>query len=173
MQRDFDLIRHILLTTEQSNYPSLQSEDFANNSFDKNSVIYNVYLLVDGGYLKGTDISNLSDTIPRYMDLSLTFKGYDLLNNMRDENIYNQVKTSSSLSVKTLEISSFQQLLIQAIKDNANAQIVNANKLAKSSNIKSILALIIAFISMFISFSQTNLYTELINTISQLIQEWI
>ncbi len=62
---------------------------------------------------------------------------------------------------------------IQAIKKNADAQINNANKLAKSSNRKSILALIIAFVSMFISFSQTNLYTELINTISQLLQEWI
>ncbi len=120
MQRDFDLIRHILLTTEQADIEGLNPIDYMTDNFNIDLVKYNIHLLVQAGYLDGLDNTSGHSIIHEFLFLQLTFKGHELLDNMRDDTIYNEVKTKAYSAVQSLTLSAFSQLLSLAIQGRLN-----------------------------------------------------
>ena len=92
MKRNLDLIRHILLTTENTNLSELSVLDYVTESYSFGDVSYHIELLADAGYLVVLDISTLSSVYSDYLVRRLTNQGHDFLNSIRNDTIFNKTK---------------------------------------------------------------------------------
>ncbi len=95
MTRDWEIIRAILIRLEESTTPNsvVNMKDF--DGIDEQAVAYNMRILKDAGCIE----ANISETftgdnlIGAAIARRLTPKGHDLLDTMRNETVWNQVKS--------------------------------------------------------------------------------
>ena len=106
MKRNLDLIRHILLVTENSNVSRLDIGKYVANEYSLSEVRYHVLLLEDSGYLQVKEISPCKGVHPEYVVERLTSKGHDFLDTIRNDDIFDKTKNklASTIGVTTLEI---------------------------------------------------------------------
>lgn len=104
MQRDMDLIRQILLRVEATN-DRREEPNLVFDNYRSHQVAYHVWLLVDAGFLKG-DVQYYQSDYVDFLVHSLTWKGHEFLDSIRDENIWSKTKgaakTIGSFSVELL-----------------------------------------------------------------------
>ena len=94
MRRNMSLIRQLLLLIEdQGDDMNGWIGDLIVEGFSDEQITHHVWLLMDGGYIEGIDLSTSdgSDYKPRY----LTWQGHEFLAAVRDNDIWN----------KTLEVA--------------------------------------------------------------------
>ena len=93
MKRDMDLVRDLLSRIEDSNEfngsqfvrPS-RPEDFGITKHSLEEVFYNLRMLIKEGFLEGTETHNGP------MVSKLTWKGHELLDDIRDPDIWDKTK---------------------------------------------------------------------------------
>ena len=90
MKRNFDLIKKILLKFEELPLNHNENEIIV-DGFSKDEVIYNVFLLAEANLVEIQDASSFDgkDFLPE----RLTWEGHEFLDNIRNENIWNNIKT--------------------------------------------------------------------------------
>lgn len=91
MKRDMDLVRETLLKVEAANEPNfadLLKEDATDQELE--ALTYNVGLLVDEGFLTGIEAHTLAQR--NWMTLSLTWKGHEFLDTLRDPTVWERTK---------------------------------------------------------------------------------
>lgn len=109
MKRNLDLMRDILLFVENSDKPLLLESDMASLCPSQSELAYNVYLLVDAGFLDAEKILRLGsivEPLPSYRIYHLTSLGCDYLDSVRSHSVWEQTKnklkesgTSATLQV--------------------------------------------------------------------------
>lgn len=100
MQRNWELIREILIRLESSGNPNsyINANSFENR--DEQDVAYNMRLLSDSGYIEA-NIRNLSDGSGRIgvaLATRLTNTGHNLLDTIRNDTVWGKVKDKFSTS---------------------------------------------------------------------------
>ncbi len=116
MKRDFDLIRRILLEVEDKYTPerniSLKPDDVSwFSEYEWGNVVGHFVLLEEGGYLHRG--SSSCDRFQGMIVLNgISWKGYELLDEIRDEILWRKTKQGAS------QIGSFS---VDTIKDVAKA----------------------------------------------------
>ena len=92
MKRNLDLIRHILLVTENSENERLSSEDYTTSDFSIDAVTYHLNLLVDEDLIKTQEFHPINSMLPLHFVMRLSSKGHDFLDSIRDDKIFNKTK---------------------------------------------------------------------------------
>ncbi len=103
MQRDFDLIRELLLRIEDD-----QPTDEI-PGVDDETRIYHVGLLKQAGLIEAIDTSSLSG--PDYEITGLTWEGHDFLDQARNSTIWNKVRRKLREQAVTVSMSLLKSLL--------------------------------------------------------------
>ncbi|QLB18681.1 DUF2513 domain-containing protein [Mannheimia granulomatis] len=101
MKRNWDLIRKILIKLEEKADSTswLQSDEI--KGFDARTVAYHYALLTEAGLIKSIDISGMEEE--DYAALSLTWQGHEFLDKIRNDSVWNKIK--STLQHKSLDLS--------------------------------------------------------------------
>jgi hypothetical protein len=93
MKRDMDLVRSILLEIEARGDPELRNVPFI-QGYDEGVVTSHVALLLDAGLASGIDASTMDGQ--DYMEIGMTWAGYEFLDNVRDPEIWRTTKTGAA-----------------------------------------------------------------------------
>ncbi len=106
MKRELELIRKILLKIEDDP-GGWAPADLTCDGYTSEQVGYHAYLLIDGGYAQGEDISWGASQGPRSMIRTLTWKGHEFAAAARDDTRWNEVmgivaKKGGSITVEIL-----------------------------------------------------------------------
>ena len=104
MKRDMDLIRDILLEIEKSDTTSVNSSNF--DEIKKSHIM----LLHDKNYVKA-NYSTFADGQKIIFKLEMTMEGYDLLDTIRYDNIYQATKAKlAEKGLKDVSIEIFESM---------------------------------------------------------------
>src|SRR5262245_10975107 len=107
MQRDMDLVRMILLETEQHQEPN-QDVQIQAASYSPEQIAYHVKLLAQAGYIEANDYSSLGNLAWR--PTSLTWDGHEFLDATRNSKIWQRLKAELKDKGATLPFTLIQQL---------------------------------------------------------------
>lgn len=100
MKRNWDLIRSILLKLEsQSEARGSLFDGFT--GFDSETVSYHFKLLQSAGLIEAIDYSSLNEM--SLIARSLTWQGHELLDKIRNDTVWNSLKTT--IKSKSLDLS--------------------------------------------------------------------
>lgn len=100
MKRNWDLVRKILLKLEQKADDSeLSSENI--RGYDRITVSYHYKPLSQAGLIEVVDTSSIDED--DYSALSLTWQGHEFLDKVRNDSVWNKVK--STVQSKSLDLS--------------------------------------------------------------------
>lgn len=91
MQRNWELVRKILLKLEEQEAVSGQLFPDAIIGFDAENVAYHMRLLDQAGLIKARSLTSSSDQTA-CVALSLTWAGHEFLDKIRRDTIWNKVK---------------------------------------------------------------------------------
>lgn len=115
MRLNNELIRKILLKTEEGT--SGYIVEFEIENFSNDEVAYHVAKLKEGGYLDAA----LSKVDAGRYDLAyvkeLTFKGHQFLDNIRDDSVWNKVKTKAKEVGGKVSISILEKIASSTLLD--------------------------------------------------------
>ena len=119
MKRDMDLVRHILVRTEQAD-GELDAVDLVSGRWGFECVVYHVELLRAHGLIDADVTRDLSDYVVSCVVKALTWDGADYLDAIRDTSVWERTKrvVSESVGSTTLDV----------IKQAATMVAVNAIK---------------------------------------------
>jgi hypothetical protein len=112
VKRDMDLVRTILLKIEEDGDPELRQVPTI-EGFDEGTVTSHVALLMDAGLVSAIDASTLGSE--DYIEIGLSWAGYEFLENVRDPEIWRTTKSRAA------KVGSFS---LSVIADIAKAAIV-------------------------------------------------
>lgn len=121
MKLNYDCVRDIMLaieeiptTADRLNFSEYKSNKYL-NEYSEDTLKYHIKLLKDENFIKAyviiADDSYYVDTLN-----DLTFKGHEMLNNIRDKNVFNTTKEKISKTVGSASLSIFVQVAGQFIK---------------------------------------------------------
>ena len=85
MKRDWELIKKILVMVEASDVSANGVKSTSITGYDHGLVCAHISLLQENSYIEGHDYS--SSSLDYYQVTGLTWKGYDLLDTLRDQSL--------------------------------------------------------------------------------------
>lgn len=94
LKRDLDLLRGILLKIESldSSCEIIRLQTFRELCDDDVILSLHIQLLVDAGFIEVSDPFYADDTVQDFVINRITFVGYDYLDTVRDESVWNEIK---------------------------------------------------------------------------------
>lgn len=101
MRRNMDIVRHILLETEQAESYSLDSSRMTTEEWDSDEVSYNAEIMVEAGLLDASVSQTLGRRYPEVLIKRLTWEGHDLLDTIRDDTVWTKTKAKLGETVGT------------------------------------------------------------------------
>ncbi|ACX82568.1 Uncharacterised protein [Aggregatibacter actinomycetemcomitans] len=101
MKRNWDLIRKILIKLEEKADSTSWLQDNEIKGYDTQTIAYHYKLLTDAGLIKSVDMSSMNEI--SYAALSLTWQGHEFLDKIRNDSVWNKVK--STVQSKSLDLS--------------------------------------------------------------------
>ncbi|MEW6856405.1 hypothetical protein DIX90_08880 [Streptococcus iniae] len=117
MKLNYDCIRDILLTVESLDRidSNVYLDDYKKykllEKYSNDEIQYHSIKLIQEEYVQGLKISGSNITNAIFMD-DLTWKGHELLNDIRSESVFKETKTKVINSIGTVSLSIFQQLAV-------------------------------------------------------------
>jgi hypothetical protein len=122
MKRDIDLMREILLASEEQaateplrGIPEPSARYYGKYNFD--TVAYNVYLLIDGGLVQGHADRLDNGSYSNWIVERLTMAGHDLLDIIRDDGIFSATKERLKSIGGTASLEVWKGAAIAVAKD--------------------------------------------------------
>lgn len=91
MQRDFDLIRKILLTMEAHEHGFLANR-LEIEGYTEEQIGFHMYLLGEAGLAKVVENTHVQSESPSAFPLNLTWAGYEFLEAAKDETLWGKAK---------------------------------------------------------------------------------
>ena len=118
MKRDLDLIRKILLEVESCNDPDgiFNTMDINIEGYRAELIQYHVGLLIDAGLVtsSGEPVRFMDASFISYFSVNLTWTGHELLDNAKNESVWQTVKKDLGSKWDSVSFSVLQTLLDQA-----------------------------------------------------------
>lgn len=90
MKRDMDLIRAILLHI--SDHEEAMVQEVKLDQFSPAQVAYHVNLLAEAGYITGMPTQTLPYDVPEWIEVRLTWDGYEFIDAARNETVWAKFK---------------------------------------------------------------------------------
>lgn len=108
VKRDLEVIRHILITIENSTKYRLITADFTTEKYNSQIISHHILLLLDCDYIEITEVPMCRPGYTPLIVNRITSQGYDYLDNIRDDTIWNETKkqiskVSSSVSLDVIK----------------------------------------------------------------------
>ncbi len=105
MKRDLDLIRYLLLTTEQSD-KGVTDSILVNQRYDIKDIAFHTELLIDRGLVSGLVEYDGFRTTPLSVEITrITWEGYDYLDSIRSDKVWSKAKDVICKSVGDTSLS--------------------------------------------------------------------
>jgi len=103
MKRNWDTIRDILIKLEEkgNDKPYLSLNDFSTETHA--NISYHIEILEESGIIKCNISKTMGNNINDFFALRLTWAGHELLDSIRNENIWN--KTKNKFKTKGLDMT--------------------------------------------------------------------
>ncbi|MBD1396777.1 DUF2513 domain-containing protein [Pontibacter sp. JH31] len=108
MKRDIDLIRQILLQTEELGSLS-RSFELSIEGYNTNETSYHVKILFQAGYLEAEHIS--CREFEEWNPISLTWSGHEFLDAARDNTVWNKAKSRIGDKLPTVGFDMLKSIL--------------------------------------------------------------
>ncbi|PZD70235.1 hypothetical protein C1752_15927 [Acaryochloris thomasi RCC1774] len=115
MEFDNNLVRKILLEAEKADAGELITS-FDCDGAAQQLVSEHVYLMVKEGLLEGTPHETQATFIDAYFISRITWKGHQLLKNMKNDTIWKKVTADARDRGQSLSISILDKLLSKALE---------------------------------------------------------
>jgi hypothetical protein len=105
MKRNWDLRRNMLLDIENDIDIIEKMKDESEQ--EKNSINHHLKMLIDNDYIEGFEIINCYGSEMEIFNINqnITMNGYDFLDNIRHENIWNKIKAEAKTKGVNLTIN--------------------------------------------------------------------
>ena len=87
MQRDWDLVRKILLAVEAQGTVNGRVEQTSIQGYDEENVVYHMEIMDEAGLIK-TWATRTQDKPPYRAALSMTWDGHEFLDKIRKDNLW-------------------------------------------------------------------------------------
>lgn len=113
MPLDLDLVRTILIKTDQEKY-EFSPEVFVTNKYDSYTVGYYLHMLKEAGYIRIVGAENCTNPYEVAAVQGLTWDGYEYLNSVRSDTVWKKVKTSMANSCKETTLAAVKVLAEEA-----------------------------------------------------------
>ena len=94
MQRDLDLIRKILLKCEEREH-GYDPSPFTIDGYTDEHIGFHIVLAGEAGLVHTTDITGQSDESPVALAHSITWSGYEFLDDTKDETVWKKAKKAA------------------------------------------------------------------------------
>lgn len=117
MKRDLELMREILLIIEESSSHKIFSIDLKIGEYSHEEIAYQIYLLMDAGYIDAFGKTSLGCCQATYTIYSLTSKGHDYLDNIRDPGIWKKTKDKLGSFVCSASLELIQSAALSVIQN--------------------------------------------------------
>lgn len=120
MKRDLDLIRSMLLKMESldSSYGTIRLYTFKDLCDDEAVLSLHIHLLLDAGLIEATDVVYTGDNVDDFLITRITFTGYDYLDAIRNESIWNEVKQKISSVGSSVSLEIVKELGVTLVKQH-------------------------------------------------------
>jgi hypothetical protein len=116
MKRDLDLIRKILLKTEDSNLDEALT-NIQVEGYESDEIAYNISLLKNAGFLEGEILYEIGSVVPSaYIIFGMTWLGHDFLDACRNEGIWAKAKEKIRTIGNDVPIEVIKAVLIEIMK---------------------------------------------------------
>ncbi len=104
MKLDYDCIRYILISIENSDNPRLLASSLSNETYSVNTILYHIGCLLDVHYLDvGKPLNTLGSQYNDYFIFRITMQGHQFLDSIRNTDIWNKTKsTAKEIGATTL-----------------------------------------------------------------------
>ena len=120
MKRDLELIRSILkkLEEETDGFHPVDVSDQWVTGYTKHEIVYHLILMHEGGLVKGDETTTLGVGVNgmNFMAFRLTWEGHEFLDSIRDDNLWNKLKSSIQNVTSSISYASLKHLAIEATK---------------------------------------------------------
>ena len=114
MKRDLELIRKMLFAVEDS--PKGFAPELEIEGYTPTQIGYHAYLLIDGGFAKGPELTHMGSESPEARIMSLTWEGHDFAEAARDPDRWQQAMKIAKDKGGNVTLDVFKQLLISLMK---------------------------------------------------------
>jgi hypothetical protein len=94
MKRDMDLVRHILVETENAGLTGTDSAALSAGDWDEPTVARHVELMKEAGLIDACVVSAMGAGPVRAVIDGLTWQGYDFLDAVRSETVWRETKST-------------------------------------------------------------------------------
>jgi len=91
MNRDWDVVRKILLAVEAQQTATGRVEPTSIQGYDEENVVYHMKIMDEAGLIE-TWSSMIHNSAPYMAALSMTWKGHEFLDQIRQDTVWNRVK---------------------------------------------------------------------------------
>lgn len=107
MQLNHDCVRDVLLYVEENaNYNvRISTNSIKLKDYSIEEIVYTIEKLSEADFLNMTSVSTMGKQIPGYIVKSITYKGHEFLDNIKDNSVWSDTKkqlskfSSTSLSI--------------------------------------------------------------------------
>jgi hypothetical protein len=111
VKRDLELIRRILFAVEDA--PTGFAPPLEIEGYTPSQIGYHAYLLIDGGFAKGPELTHMQSEGPEARITSLTWEGHDFAEAARDPERWQQVMKIVKDKGGSVTLDVVKQLLIK------------------------------------------------------------
>ena len=120
MKRDLDLLRAILIKIEslEPSYGIMRLHTFHELCDDDVVLSLHIQLLRDTGFIEVTDSLYADDMVQDFLISRITFAGYDYLDTVRNESIWNEIKQKISTIGGSVSIDVIKSIGVAIVKQH-------------------------------------------------------
>jgi hypothetical protein len=108
MKRNLDLLRHILLVTENRQMASTAAVE----GYTSDDIGYHNHLLIEAGLARGVDVTNLSSPAPQGLITGLTWAGHEFVELARDDAKWRRVMEALRADGRTVTFEEIKRHLM-------------------------------------------------------------
>jgi hypothetical protein len=115
MKREMDLIRSMVLAVEDAPH-GFAVDDLVIDGYTREQIDYHAYLLIQGGLVRGEEISCFGDASPVGRISSLTWEGHEFAAAARDESRWKEATRIAKEKSGTVTVGVITQFLAALMK---------------------------------------------------------
>ena len=115
MRRDMNLVREILLAIEKAE-SGFAPPDIQVQGYSEEIIGYHVYIMMEGGLLKGADVTVRGGKSPQAVPGRLTWAGHEFIDAARDSTRWNRALSLVGEKAGSVTISVLTELLASLMK---------------------------------------------------------
>lgn len=121
MKRDMDLVRKILLAMDAYEH-GFAPHDLTIPGYDQDVIGHHVWLMAEGKLVTAATITATNSLSPIALPRTITWKGHDFLDAVRNESVWSKVKTQLKDHAISVPFALLQDLALKILAAHVGLQ---------------------------------------------------